>query len=1791
MTEPNAESIGADENAAAPPFNTGGGGFEYEDYIAAHAMAGILTELPPFGEELGTADRIDWQVDARDWQFNDLLVTCDTDRGRRIAISCKSGRYVTNKGWPAEAVEQVWKQWIHAGQNPFDQKKDILAVATGHLAQDARNKWDRLLQEALVGDSTRFMQRYQKAGSSSKVARDLVASLRCPDHLVDQISNEQQERFKLIQCLRLWHRDDLASHSAQRVQAVGWCHQALQSSDRSEAQSLHAELLRISYIRRSRGGTITRQEMVALLAPQFALKTAPSHESSWRKLDAHSAELQADIGTSLRDTLCLVRPELWSAIRNAAKPGGLLVLAGESGSGKSALAIRLCRCVERTQWLTASDLEYTTFTKVGSQLGITAALNTLVGDECSANSLLVIDGAEKLGRNGRHIAARLIDAAIHAVQPWQVVMTAQEDGVEALRLELAEISKSEEHVQTINVRLLNEDEVSGLLGPLGIGLTATKSGALVRSLRNLKVLDWLARASKIKVLESFPDLVREVWAGFLGNDDEGVHAEVLKKLGKEDATQVVGGAPSSTFPDAAEQRVLATLIQRGLISRRKQRLFFRHDLLGDWARLQILIESGENAIDTLEELSVSIRWRPAFRYFAEWLLHGDEADQERLASLLVGEPDNPNSITLLEGLFRSPECGPIVASLLEHNSWLNQDSLATLLRTFVSVATRPSDIGQLFAKEHPGSAAIRVAFRVPVHELWPGMMEALNPRAHTIAKITPINLGSVVRSWLSDDATIMRQADIETHRSCAWLAVEAARELQAVVAESPHILGAGLGIQHTFEAALFAATWFPDEVAALALELSARRPEPQAVIDRVEAEKKRSSNVTKERLAQLSPDEITRIENRLIMAPVANRRRGPIPDGPSKPVHEAFRKAVLGAGVIVRLARSRPDAAQEVLLACCLADPSMDDPKYSSVGFDDHTGTVNLIDWYPPLHLRGPWLALLTRAPDHGLDAVLRLVNVGTSEWLRLNTVSPGYKNYEEVQRKTSVTLNIEGKDRVFRGDQSVFGWYRGLGRAGNIVTSALMALEAWLYRLVEKDLPIEWVVRRVMDAGSSVALLGVLAALGRKHDRLLNGLLCSIVSCWRILAWDEQVAMQDAVQSIGLYRLPAIDNIFGKGAERWSALAHRRANLPRLIAKKLASGEVEIVKACDEARAKWAGELDAKTCLDPDKVERFIALFDPQNLAVEKLSDGQLALSITWPTELAAKDDEQGESSDPSIDALVLRKSCRAILDNARDLTDAQAESIWSQATTLTSPMQPDGNTSTVTTITARAAVAAVLENHASGWLDRFPERRSWSESAAVNATPEVRELSIETHGMSEFKEHGEAFTGAWAVARIAAGDTRKSVRRALAEAMTVNEYVVTGQVLAAGLRLAGKIPGELGRLFNLAWLWAALCNLSGDASQTDTHKVRISTARRKRLRQAFVQGRIPCDLIPWDELRLRAARVSRRAERRRLAERSAWGLVETHAEELSLPKVWGDYDDHGFNWGVLGRIAESQLIVVQTSNDLALEPLGEFDRRLVDLAVWTMKCDQRRRRGSSNSLPNMMDRIALSRAATIIAAHEDEAYAIDIWRALAPHLVHHRYWVASFFSEWFEIGRREANSTEQFYTRWRLMIEHTDELADWDARKDEGWNDVAIARSALLGIQDCGTWLVLPEDRPFIKPLVDRYAEWAKAYAGDAWRLRALCRFLQCPSADALRLPALTWVCEALMLLSDYRMADSELMVEIAEFCVTVWYQEKDRVLANRGARTSLVAIVQHLSHLRVQEILELRDDVEAAMAQAEP
>src|SRR5213595_1932146 len=117
----------------APVGVTGGGGFGFENSVAARFLLDLLGGTNSLGIDFGRITRIDWQARDAGWLADDLVITCKPPgAGRTAALSIKSDQQVTRAGFPQDFVAMAWAQWFGVKtERKLRDGNDAVVLVTG----------------------------------------------------------------------------------------------------------------------------------------------------------------------------------------------------------------------------------------------------------------------------------------------------------------------------------------------------------------------------------------------------------------------------------------------------------------------------------------------------------------------------------------------------------------------------------------------------------------------------------------------------------------------------------------------------------------------------------------------------------------------------------------------------------------------------------------------------------------------------------------------------------------------------------------------------------------------------------------------------------------------------------------------------------------------------------------------------------------------------------------------------------------------------------------------------------------------------------------------------------------------------------------------------------------------------------------------------------------------------------------------------------------------------------------------------------------------------------------------------------------------------------------------------------------------------------------------------------------------------------------------------------------------------------------------------------------------------
>jgi hypothetical protein len=248
-------------------------------------------------------------------------------------------------------------------------------------------------------------------------------------------------------------------------------------------------------------------------------------------------------------------------------------------------------------------------------------------------------------------------------------------------------------------------------------------------------------------LTSLIDILWEDWVK-RGGDDKHGRAHVLQTIAIQEADKLSNGVPSHSL-GYSEQQALPGLETSSLVRVKDERVAFTHDLLGDWARLRVLIGDSPITSASSRDRAQSPRWHKAIRLFGQRILEQAVDGTEQRRACINNVPNEPPSAALMRDLFLESLFLATNASELLERTWAILISnggalLRRLLDRFLYVATLPDT--QLLALSGDQDDAVRLehAFRVPYWPYWGPVLAALHTHRDDVVRHAPYQTARLV---------------------------------------------------------------------------------------------------------------------------------------------------------------------------------------------------------------------------------------------------------------------------------------------------------------------------------------------------------------------------------------------------------------------------------------------------------------------------------------------------------------------------------------------------------------------------------------------------------------------------------------------------------------------------------------------------------------------------------------------------------------------------------------------------------------------------------------------------------------------------------------------------------------------------------------------------------------------------------------------------------------------------------------------------------------------------------------
>ena len=873
---------------SAPTKATGGGGYTFADKVAAGFLAQLLKRTLPLEPDFGPVAEVHFEARDSGQILDDLLLVLKrgTD-ATRCAISVKSNRQLTKAGFNDDFVRDAWEQWNGADGSTFNRETDLLGLIVGVMDSPTLEEWRGLQKQDFATTPERMLQRLAAAKQSSAVQRAIFESLR---RAMGGVSPEPLETARLASRIRV-----LPFLDREEGEYINRCAEIVLDGSLEEGTKLWSRLLQLAAENRGTGGYFDLPKLVRSLRPDFELRDYPDFEADWKRIEAISADNAKGVRNVIGKDIVLVRSGEMETISKEITQHNIVVIAGESGSGKSALVSRLVAPggpFKRTLWLTAEQMSRASQAEIAHMFDLRHNIPELIRDSSLRGCALVIDGFEKFEHDARRRASELIAAVRDdGFIGWKLIITCQPQAwestqdalIEAGITEMRRVDFAKPQAQAIYDAIPHLPEIRALL----------MRSHLQPILRNLVMLDWVLRAEIATRLSDSSrawigetDLINWIWERWIGSGAMRIARDaLLRTLGLREGEKLSGAVHVDTI-ETDQHSLLGTLAQEGLIRESLPSVRFLHDLMGDWARFRALTFARDNAVQKIKDVANIPRWGGAIRLYAQGLAErGDGLAAWKAVTAQITGDDAETQLAsdiFLDGLLFAANS----ESLLEQ-VWpdLIADKgliLRRLLKRLLHAASVP-DVRLRGLIDPKFAEQSEAWFRIPHPLYWYPALCVLSRHPKEVAAHTLLPAAEVCALWLRT-----MPIGMAGRHEAGLLALELAKETQDLTAEDVHF---GDKDKVVYEALLSAAPEFPDEVTQISLELCARRDEPQhAILRGIEADERQAKLREEWRKNHPDSDKTRRIS---VPPTMLSYPKGPLrppdADGPLREVPDGFR--------------------------------------------------------------------------------------------------------------------------------------------------------------------------------------------------------------------------------------------------------------------------------------------------------------------------------------------------------------------------------------------------------------------------------------------------------------------------------------------------------------------------------------------------------------------------------------------------------------------------------------------------------------------------------------------------------------------------------------------------------------------------------------------------------------------------------------------------------------------------------------------------------------------------------------
>lgn len=756
------------------PYSTGGGGFRFEDRVAAYYYACILTETVARGlvgthATLALAQRAELGH-----PLDDIIVEGVSSSGEKTRLSlqlkAKSTFTPADKEWRSVVV----KAWDTVASGGFDPAVDRvgIGIATINARADAHYRpvlnWARYSAsgEDFVGRAAQPDFSHQDRTAFVEGVREIIA-----DKLQRVVSD--REVWSLLRSFVILRFDfQTEASSADEVAVQAQLQGYLSGQDRGRAADIWTSLIDTASKALPAAGGLDRSRLLEIIrGAGLPTGIAPSRRADIAAIDTESRRALAEIRSEIGG-LRLHRSLPTGEVMGAESSGRFVQLVSEPGAGKSVILKELAeqqgRCAPLFV-LKNDRIHPRGWPAHATTLGVATDLRGILDEFASVGSpVLFIDGIDRVADAPSQITVNDIIREIAAgpsAAEWRIVVTVREQNLRHLGTWLDQAAINSFGVRTVSVPALTQGElrVVGDTFPRLKPLLSEGLGGVDVVLTRPFFLDTINRLSEASdgLPASEVELIDLWWQ--LGGADRHEFAHGQRR--RETLVALAGRAaetPNSAIPIAdLDSEAIAELRAAGVLRDQEfgHSVNFAHDIYEEWSLCELLQRNRARLPEFLRALGEPQSLIRAAQLLGGFVLEKDVTGEEwkRLLAELEAADLRP---VWHRAVLTAPLHSTLTVALLDRlEPFLLADDGAILRKLLIAIRTLEVVPNPLFldAKQIPDlpmEDRVKLAHHaaLPKGRAWIRLLDWLVPRLKALPATLIPDIVPVLETWQSATA-------------------------------------------------------------------------------------------------------------------------------------------------------------------------------------------------------------------------------------------------------------------------------------------------------------------------------------------------------------------------------------------------------------------------------------------------------------------------------------------------------------------------------------------------------------------------------------------------------------------------------------------------------------------------------------------------------------------------------------------------------------------------------------------------------------------------------------------------------------------------------------------------------------------------------------------------------------------------------------------------------------------------------------------------------------------------------